>query len=160
MPERTRERPGLVVEVPGASTLYLAHLVLDFNGTLAREGRLLPGVMPRLDRLGKQLEVSILTADTFGTARAALRGSRIDVHTVDTGADKSSFVRHRKGVVAIGNGRNDEQMLRAAALGIAVIGPEGCAAQLLRVADVVTRDIRDALDLLLDSKRLSATLRP
>jgi soluble P-type ATPase len=40
-----------------------------------------------------------------------------------------------------------------------VIGPEGAAADLIAAADVVTRDIRDALDLVADPLRLKATLR-
>ncbi len=62
-------------------------------------------------------------------------------------------------VVAVGNGANDAAMLERAALGIAVIGPEGAAAKTLQKADVVAPDIRSALELLLFPKRLIATLR-
>ena len=41
----------------------------------------------------------------------------------------------------------------------AVIGPEGAAGELTLVADVVARDILDALGLLLNQRRLTATLR-
>jgi soluble P-type ATPase len=51
-------------------------------------------------------------------------------------------------------------MLRAATLGIAVIGPEGAAGPTLVAADVVCRSVLDALDLLLDERALAATLRP
>ncbi|NML47193.1 hypothetical protein HHL11_25830 [Ramlibacter sp. G-1-2-2] len=50
----------------------LAHLVLDFNGTLACDGRLLEGVAPRLERLSGDLSIHVVTGDTFGGARAAL----------------------------------------------------------------------------------------
>jgi soluble P-type ATPase len=62
-------------------------------------------------------------------------------------------------VVAIGNGRNDRLMLEAAALGIAVIGDEGIAAEAASASDIVTRHIRDALQLLLEPRRLVASLR-
>jgi soluble P-type ATPase len=62
-------------------------------------------------------------------------------------------------VVAIGNGRNDRMMLDEAALGIAVCGAEGLAAEALQASKVVVRDVVDALDLLLRPKRLVATLR-
>jgi soluble P-type ATPase len=50
-------------------------------------------------------------------------------------------------------------MLAAAALGIAVVGPEGAAGAAVRAADVVCASIVDALDLLLDERLLVATLR-
>jgi soluble P-type ATPase len=50
-------------------------------------------------------------------------------------------------------------MLREAALGIAVVGPEGLAGGALPAADVVVASINDALGLLVNSKRLIATLR-
>jgi soluble P-type ATPase len=51
-------------------------------------------------------------------------------------------------------------MLREAALGVAVIGPEGAATSALRAADVICHSILDALDLLLDEQALASTLRP
>lgn len=139
----------------------LRHLVLDFNGTLAAGGALLPGVRPRLVKLARLVGISVLTADTFGTAQATLRSAHVSVRIVRTGQDKSTIVlRCRKdGVVVIGNGNNDVPMFRRATLRIAVLGPEGMAPELLEHADVVVPSIRDALDLLLDSKRLTATLR-
>jgi P-type E1-E2 ATPase len=62
-------------------------------------------------------------------------------------------------VVAIGNGVNDAEMLRSAAVGIAVLGPEGLAVACATAADIVTPHIEAALDLLLYPRRLVATLR-
>jgi len=59
----------------------------------------------------------------------------------------------------VGNGANDAAALRAAALGIAVIGPEGASAEALVAADVVCTSILQALDLLVDEQALTATLR-
>jgi len=50
-------------------------------------------------------------------------------------------------------------MMGRAGLKIAIIGPEGASAELVRVADVVVCDIRDALDLIIHPLRLKATLR-
>ena len=41
----------LHIDVPGWKTLRLAHLFLDYNGTLALDGRILPGVAERLPSL-------------------------------------------------------------------------------------------------------------
>ena len=62
-------------------------------------------------------------------------------------------------VFAVGNGANDAAMLEHAALGVAVIGPEGAAVETLLKAKVVVPYIRAALELLLFPKRLAATLR-
>ena len=62
-------------------------------------------------------------------------------------------------VIAVGNGRNDAPMLDIAGLAIVVIRQQGAAGELLRLADVVVRDIHDALDLIAHPLRLKATLR-
>lgn len=59
----------------------------------------------------------------------------------------------------MGNGVNDALMLARSALGIVVTGPEGTSAKALQAADVIARDIIVALDMLLNTKRLIATLR-
>jgi len=153
---------GLVIERPGEKPLEITDLVLDFTGTLALEGKVLPGVAERLKKLAERMRIVVLTADTFGTARSVLKDLPVEVHVVETGSDKEiDIVRSLGGrkFAAIGNGRNDVPMMNLAALGIAVIGPEGCAPKLLALAHVVTRDITEALDLLTNPLRLKATLR-
>jgi soluble P-type ATPase len=149
-------------EIPGRRPLELVHLVLDVNGTLTDRGELIDDVEAQLQKLQETIEVHLVSADTFGSLGrvAALLG--VDSRVVADGIQKASLVwqlgaRH---CAAIGNGANDEAMLREAALGIAVIGPEGAAASTVAAADVVCRSIGDALRLLLDEQALAATLRP
>jgi len=156
---RAARRLPLRLEIPGRPAVSLRHLLLDLNGTIARDGRLLPGVRRRLPRLARILEVRVLTADTFGTAAAQLRGLPVSLVRVETGADKARLARALEGVAAVGNGANDAGMLRAAALGVAVVGPEGMAGELVAAADVVVVRVEDALDLVLRPGRLAATLR-
>lgn len=154
----------IAVDIPGFGELRLAHLVLDFNGTLAVDGRLLPGVADLLNDLADQLTIHVLTADTFGSAQAALAGVRSTVSVLPPGQQdlaKRVYV-HRLGAkscVAVGNGRNDRLMLQAAGLGIALLQEEGAAVATLTAADVVCRTIQDALALLANPRRLVATLR-
>jgi len=135
--------------------------VLDLNGTLTNRGELIEGVTERLTRLGARLEVHVLSADTFGTLAAVTAGLGARVHAVADGEEKARHVAALGAdrCAAIGNGANDAPMLEAAALGIAVVGPEGAAASAVRSADVVCASILDALDLLLDERALVATLR-
>jgi P-type E1-E2 ATPase len=153
----------LAVDIPGRRRLEVAHLVLDLNGTLAVDGAVPDAVMERLRALSAKISVHVVTADTFGTA-AALRGYDLHVQVLPPGDQveaKAAFVRAlgESRTIAIGNGSNDESMVRDAAVGIAVVGQEGAAARTVLAADVVVKDIRDALDLLLSPARLIATLR-
>jgi soluble P-type ATPase len=151
----------VVVVIPGRRPVRVRHVLLDFNGTLARDGSILPGVAARVRRLGQRVRVTVATADTFGKARSALKGLPVAVEVVATGRDKLRLLR-RLGpsrVVVIGNGRNDVSVMRHAAISIVVIGPEGAAGAALAAADVVVREVREALDLLVRPRRLTATLQ-
>lgn len=156
----------LEIAIPGFAALKLEFLVLDFNGTLAKDGELLPGVWERLDILCRELDTRVITADTHGTVRGQMRGLRLAVNVLedrslpedqakdrmlrDLGADKAVFV---------GNGANDCLALATAALGIAVCQAEGVSPRALAAADVMAPNILAALDLLRFPKRLVATLR-
>lgn len=154
----------LRIEIPGFGLLRMEHLVLDYNGTIAADGVLLPGMKRRLAALAANLRVHVLTADTFGRARVQLRGIECELVVLGPRSQahaKAAYVRRLGAAraVCIGNGRNDRLMLKAAALGIAVVHAEGAAAESARAADIVVRDARDALELLLKPLRLVATLR-
>ena len=152
------------IVIPGATTLRLSAAIFDFNGTLARDGRLCDGVADRIRMLAQRLAIHVATADTTRTARAELADLPVTVHIIpeeDQRAAKRAFLEtcSTNETVAIGNGRNDEALISGAALSIVVLGDEGCAAKTLANADVVCANIRDALDLLLVPTRLVATLR-
>ena len=151
----------IALEITGRARLELEHLLLDVNGTLTDRGVLLEGVAERLAALATRLSVQLVSADTFGTLReiAERLGA---VWTVAAGGEEKAALTRRLGPHAcavIGNGANDAAALRAAALGIAVVGPEGLSADAMRAADVVCGSILAALDLLLDERALLATLR-
>ena len=152
------------IDIPGRQPLHLHHLVLDFNGTLACDGRLLAGVGEALTTLAQQLEVHVLTADTHGSAGRELAGLPCTLAILapeQQDRAKESYLKNLPpaSAAAIGNGRNDRLMLQAAALGIAVIQTEGSAVATLQAAEVVVPDIACAFDLLLTPRRLVATLR-
>jgi len=154
----------LVITIPGRGTLRLEYLVLDLNGTLTLDGVLIAGVAERLERLREQLRVYLLTADTRGTASKLAGDLMVTLKCICSSTEserKRAFVTElgETEVAAIGNGANDGGMLEAAALGIAVLGPEGLATSALSAADIVAPGITEALDLLLIPDRLVATLR-
>jgi len=154
----------MTISIPGYGDLHLRYLVSDYNGTLAVDGTLLPGVGDLLAALASQIEIHVITADTFGLAAAQLAPlpARLTLIPVEAQAEaKLAFVEALGAdhVVALGNGRNDRHMLKAAAVGIALIQPEGASAETLAGADVVSLHILDALKLLTHPQRLVATLR-
>jgi Soluble P-type ATPase len=154
----------LKIEIPNYKTLELEYLVLDYNGTIALDGEIRDSVRERLITLSKELEIYVLTADTHGTAKKMCEGLPLKIQTFPTDGALDEKLAVVEGLgedrcIAIGNGRNDKLMCRASALAIAVMEQEGMCGRLLGEADVCTRNIEDALDLLLRPKRLIATLR-
>jgi P-type E1-E2 ATPase len=154
----------LTIEIPGFHSLHLEHLVLDFNGTLAQDGRLLDGVAPRIEALAGALAIHVVTGDTHGSARTQLQGLPVNLTVLNPERQAEAKRAHVQGLgadhcVCIGNGRNDRLMLQEAALGVAVAGAEGAAGETLKVAHLFIPHIHDALDLLRMPRRLVATLR-
>ena len=152
------------VDIPGFGEVRVEYLVSDFTGTLSVDGALLPGVEDRLNRISEFMQVQILTADTFGKAREALEKVNCAINIL-TGADhdlqKEAYVKELgpKKVVALGNGNNDRKLLAVSRVGIAVAEGEGCAVEAIVAANILVRSAADGLDLLLNPKRLKATLR-
>ena len=154
----------ICIAIPGYGTLDLHHLVLDYNGTLAVDGVLLPGVKATLETLSRQLCIHVITADTFGKAGEGLQDTDCRLTVLDAGRQDRAKLEFVNGLgaeqtVAIGNGRNDALMLEAAALGIAVILEEGASSLSVAKADVVCTNVVAALQLLTHPLRLTATLR-
>lgn len=155
----------LELHIPGRGRLALAHLVLDLNGTLARDGRLLDKVVSSVQELRDRLDVHLLTADTFVSGAAVAQRLGIHWHVLAAsdpgGAQKLAFVEQLGAaqVVAMGNGANDAAMLQAAAVGIAVLEAEGLATTAALAADIWVRSAEEGLGLLLNPVRLVATLR-
>lgn len=154
----------LTIEVPGYKRFDLEHLVLDFNGTLACDGKVLAGVNERLNHLAGSLNIHVLTADSFGSAQTELVGCPCKLHVIghehqDRG--KQEYIRQLgcSTTVCIGNGQNDRLMLKEANLGICVCMAEGAATPAILAADILCPDILSALDLLIHPVRLIATLR-
>lgn len=150
----------MTLDIPGRGILRISHIVCDFNGTLAEDGLVADTTMQLLQALGQAYQVTVVTADTFGTAEAFARRAGVDWHRIDTGEDKKRFVQSLSGgVAAVGNGANDAPMFQAADLAVAIIGPEGAATRTLACADIAVASMDKGLELFLKPKRIVATLR-
>ena len=122
------------------------------------------GAGPLLTQLAGDLEIHVITADTFGKVRKGMAGIPCSVSVLPLESQAQAKLDYVTGLgaeqtVCMGNGRNDRLMLKDAGLGVAVLLEEGAAAETLLAADVVCKSINDALSLLLKPLRLTATLR-
>lgn len=142
----------------------MQHLLLDFNGTLAVDGKLINVVKEYLNQVSEKLQVHIITGNSFGTAEAELEGIAYTVKLLpkeNQRLEKGKYIAALgyDSVISIVNGSNDKEMLQYSAVGIILIQEEGVSAETLLVSNMVCTNIYDALDLIINPKRMSATLR-
>jgi soluble P-type ATPase len=152
------------IDIPGWGNIDIENIVIDLNGTIATDGRIAPEVKQKINSLSELAKVYILTADTQGTANEEILGMNAELIKIpeeDSKQGKFDFLKtlNLEVTVAIGNGSNDQLILKETALGIAVLGDEGVSVSAIKTADIVVKNIQNALDLLLKPKRLIATLR-
>lgn len=152
------------IVIPEYKTLDIDTLFLDFNGTIAVDGIIPVGVKQRLTALAERFRIYILTADTNGNAKDQCEGLPVILQTFPTGNAreyKKELIKATgsKHCAAMGNGRNDELMLKEAALSIAIMDKEGMYGRLFKEADICVRSMQDGLDLFLYPNRIIAGLR-
>ena len=153
-----------MIEIPNFNTLDIRHIVCDYNGTIAKDGIVLPNIKALFKQLEENYTIHVITADTFGSVKKQLEDTSVTVKVLESDdhtQEKSDYVRSlgASHCVAIGNGNNDKAMLTVAELGIAVMGTEGCAKDAFLSADILFGNIEEALEILMHEKRIVATLR-
>ena len=151
-------------EIPEYGTFNIKNLVFDYNGTLAEDGIVKPEILRKLEELSAEFDIYVVTADTYGTVEKMFDGSSVEVSIIsrENGSkDKESLVESLgcNETIAVGNGFNDRAMLKAAALGFCIAGPEGASVKAIINSDVVVGGIEDFFSMIDEPKRLIATLR-
>ncbi len=154
----------LIYEIPGRDNIEIENVVFDYNGTIAVDGEILEGVRELLNRLDKHFKIHILTANTFGTVKKECSNINAKVLTFpkdDTSKFKRDIVESLGGenTICVGNGFNDIEMFKKAAISIGIIEGEGASGKLLLHADIVTRSIIEAIEIILNKDKMKATLR-
>jgi soluble P-type ATPase len=158
------EHEMIGISVPGRGSQNIEHLILDLNGTISVDGRIVRGVKEKLRELSEELEITVVTADMHRNAERLLADLPVRIHRIRGNQENEQKLevvleKGKENTVSIGNGCNDVFMLRESAIGICVAGKEGASTEALLASDVVVPTINDALDLLLKPQRLRATLR-
>jgi len=155
----------ILLNIPGYKRIEVRNVVFDFNGTIAEDGILIDGIKEKIKELSdKNVNIYILTADTYGSVREQCIGLPVKIETFDkeNASGEKKKVIEKLGydiTVTIGNGRNDLEMFESSIISIAVIGKEGCFAKTLFGADIVVNNIMDAIEALLKNNRIKATMR-
>lgn len=152
------------ISIPGFDDLKLEHLVMDYNGTMACDGELYSGVKELVKELSSNLKIHVITADTFGKAANQLKDLPLKLTIMAKGNQDQGKLEYIEKLgydscICIGNGRNDALMLKKAKIGIALLQDEGAAVITVTSADILCRNIRDALELFTETGRLTASLR-
>lgn len=151
-------------EIPGRDNIEIQNIVFDYNGTIAIDGKLIDGVKELINKLSQDVNIYVLTADTYGTVKEECKDIEAKVLTFPTenaGQSKREIVMDLGGnnTICLGNGFNDIPMFEESILSIAIIEGEGAAGKLLAKTDIVARSIIEALGILLNKNMIKATLR-
>jgi len=152
------------IDIPGWGNTDIENIILDLNGTIATDGKIPSEIKEKINSLSKKVKIYILTVDTQGTANEEIQDINVDLVKIageDSKEGKFDALKtlNPEMTVVIGNGNNDQLILKEAALGIAVLGDEGVSISAIKNADILVKNISDALGLFLKPKRLIATLR-
>ena len=152
------------IDIPGREKIVLKYAFFDLNGTLAVDGIVKSSTFELLKNLSEKIKIFILTADTFGVADKLFKNLEIELIKLksDNGVqEKLNTIRkfNKENIISFGNGYNDRLMLANSKIGIIVLQEEGLCIDSLKCADILVKDIDDGINLLLNPKRLIATLR-
>lgn len=152
------------IDIPGKKSFAIKHVIFDYNGTIAMDGRIIPGVKQGINQFSDRLKFHVLTADTFGSVKKQLHDvdASLSIISKDNQDKKKLDYLEKLGpdqTICVGNGQNDTLMLKEACIGIAVLGDEGMSSACLGASDLMVKNILDVFGLLETPERLIATLR-
>ncbi|WP_352419518.1 HAD family hydrolase [Proteiniborus sp.] len=150
--------------IPGIGKIEIENVVFDYNGTIAVDGKLIDDAKELILKLKEYANIYILTADTYGTVEKECMMLGVNVATFPkemASISKKEIVEKlgAEKTICVGNGFNDIEMFKICKISIAVIENEGCSGKLLAHSDIVTKSIKDAIDIILSENRMKATLR-
>jgi len=154
----------LLIVIPGREDINVKHVILDFNGTIAVDGKLIDGVATKINQLSQIVNFTVVTADTYGTVKSELSGINCKLVNLDqTGVfkDKLEVLTSlgKDNTLCVGNGFNDRIVLKESILGISVLQDEGLSVEALMASDMVCKSIDDVFCCIENPQRIAASLR-
>jgi len=154
----------MIFKIPGTGTIEIENVVLDYNGTIAIDGKLIEGVATLMNELSGEINFHVLTADTFGSVEKELATVNCKVVIIPKNNQDLSKLDYvlklgKEKTLCVGNGRNDKLMMKESIISIAVIQNEGVCVESLLAADIACQSILDVFAFFRSPNRLIATLR-
>ena len=149
-------------DIQNIGVIEIKNIVLDYNGTIAKDGKVKESVKRYINKLSAEFDIYVITSDTHGSAAKNLQDTEVKLKILTTDnhtKEKEEFVKELGYVFAIGNGSNDSLMLKQADIGVCVIEDEGASVKSIVNADIVCKSIYDAFGMLINPKRIIATMR-
>jgi soluble P-type ATPase len=148
---------------PGQDPLEVEFLFVDFEGTLASDGRIHPKAKDKINLLSKRIRIHVFVKSGQALPEKTFRNVKAEiVYLTEGSSSKQKTDRLEKlgpgRTVAIGNGLDDARIIEEAGFGICVIGKEGASGEAVRKADLVVMSVLDAFDFLLKPLRQKATM--
>lgn len=153
----------IILHRPGQPNIEIECLLIDYEGSLAIDGRVHPKAKDKINLLSKRIKIYILAKDEKEKVEERLKNVKAEVFFLQEGQATMEKLELLKRVgpertVAIGNGTDDVSLLEEAILSICVIGKEGASGEALKKADLVVTDVINGLDFLLKPLRQKNTL--
>jgi len=154
----------MIFEIPGNKKIEIKNVVLDYNGTIAIDGKLIEGVGTLINELSGDINFHVITADTFGSVKNELANVNCKMVIIPNNNQDESKLNYllalgKDTTLCVGNGKNDKLMLKEAVLGVALIQNEGVCVETLLSADIACNSILDVFAFFKSPGRLIATLR-
>ncbi len=154
----------MILEIPGREKIEIKNVVFDYNGTIAIDGQLIEGVAELIDELAGDIHFHVITADTYGSAEKALANINCKVVKISEEKQDASKLDYllklgRETTLSVGNGKNDQLLLKESVIGIALIQDEGVCVESLLAADIVCKSVMDVFAYFKSPNRIKATLR-
>ena len=153
-------------DIPNYGKIHIKNILFDVNGTIQFDGRIPTKVKKRIKRLKNYYNIFLISADTRGNLNQialnlGVKSIKISPSELLEAETKNNELIKlgREETVAIGNGNNDFMMLKNAILSIAILGKEGLSSNTLMNSDLVFSNCIDAINFLMDEKKVIATLR-
>lgn len=153
----------ILIQRPGQEAIEINYILIDFEGTLASDGRVHPKAKDKINLLSKRTKIYILAKGEKEKIQETLRRVKAEIFFVKEEESSSQKLELLLNLgpsrsIVIGNGMDDVRMMEEAGLSMAIIGKEGISGELIQTADLIFTDIIDALDFLLKPLRQKATL--